>query len=85
MNVLVVSTGVQFYKMYLQFYINENGDKVYTTKVSISWLIVFFFWFGNVMMLFTILQMESLNLSILPLVDLNGANSLRGLVILTIF
>ena len=40
MNVLVVSTGEQSYRMYLQFYINENGDKVYTTKVSISWLIV---------------------------------------------
>ncbi|XP_075498877.1 H/ACA ribonucleoprotein complex subunit 3-like protein isoform X1 [Primulina tabacum] len=27
-----LNTGEVLVKMYLQFYINENGDKVYTTK-----------------------------------------------------
>lgn len=31
----VVSAGAQLATMYLQCYINENGDKVYTTKVCI--------------------------------------------------
>lgn len=31
--------------MYLQFYINENGDKVYTTKVPILFPFVFLGWF----------------------------------------